>query len=404
MRASEFLPEVGDKMSRINLDQSLVNTPPAWKKFISLLPPQLAREFVDERPVPNQEDIDWFTPLRLTNPQPVTVSVADLLKHPENQGTIGRSPDDVITAVNQQWGLKIPSGKKYDPNPARYRAYAQMTSGTASPSVAVDGVIIFGAGRFVAAALRGDKTMRVWSMARKQGVAEGSLNEFAPDNSGGDSGRWYTDDELADIIGDDWFEDFDVSHNGFNIDAYGEKAKQNLVDYANSWFDDRGYSVNVMGVEHNDVDHDLKWYIVGSFYNPGFANKGVAEGGAETSWSNDTDTITLQDILELTKHIKQINLPINDNLKSKLLHWEGNPEEIERVNQVTVSNQFPILIMVDEQGQIAWILDGNHRLHKAIQSQAKTIPAKLIRPSNLDDKAKKIFNIKEQGVAEDKLG
>jgi len=128
--------------------------------------------------------------------------------------------------------------------------------------------------------------------------------------------------------------------------------------------------------------------------------QGVAEGGAETSWSNDTDTITLQDILELTKHIKQINLPINDNLKSKLLHWEGNPEEIERVNQVTVSNQFPILIMVDEQGQIAWILDGNHRLHKAIQSQAKTIPAKLIRPSNLDDKAKKIFNIKEQGVAE----
>ena len=129
----------------------------------------------------------------------------------------------------------------------------------------------------------------------------------------------------------------------------------------------------------------------------------VAEGGAETSWSNDTDTITLQDILELTKHIKQTNLPINDNLKSKLLHWEGNPEEIERVNQVTVSNQFPILIMVDEQGQIAWILDGNHRLHKAIQSQAKTIPAKLIRPSSLDDKAKKIFNIKEQGMAEGAL-
>jgi len=129
--------------------------------------------------------------------------------------------------------------------------------------------------------------------------------------------------------------------------------------------------------------------------------QGVAEGGAETSWSNDTDAITLQDILELTKHIKQINLPINDNLKSKLLHWEGNPEEIERVNQVTVSNQFPILIMVDEQGQIAWILDGNHRLHKAIQSQAKTIPAKLIRPNNLNDKAKKIFNIKEQGVAKE---
>ena len=163
----------GDKMSLINLDQSLANTPPVWKKFISSLPPQLAREFVDERPRPDQDDIDFLTPLRLVSPQPVSVRVADLLRHPENQGTIGRSPDDVVAAVNQRWGLKIPSGKKYDPNPARYRAYAQMASGTASPSVMADGVILFGAGRFVAAALRGDETMRVWSMTRKQGVTEG---------------------------------------------------------------------------------------------------------------------------------------------------------------------------------------------------------------------------------------
>jgi len=113
----------------------------------------------------------------------------------------------------------------------------------------------------------------------KQGLAEGLLREFAPSGQGErDSGRWYTDDELADIIGDDWFEDFDVSHDEFNIDTHGEKAKQNLASYANSWFDDRGYNVNVMGVEHNDVDHDLKWYIEGSFHNPRFAEQGVAEG------------------------------------------------------------------------------------------------------------------------------
>jgi hypothetical protein len=33
----------------------------------------------------------------------------------------------------------------------------------------------------------------------------------------------------------------------------------------------------VLGVEHNDVDHDLKWYIVGSFNNPRFAEQGVKE-------------------------------------------------------------------------------------------------------------------------------
>jgi hypothetical protein len=117
--------------------------------------------------------------LRLVSPQPVAVRVADLLRHPENQATIGRSPDDVVAAVNQRWGLKVPSGKKYDPNPARYRAYAQMTSSTASPSVMADGVILFGAGRFVAAALRGDETMRVWSMTRKPGVSEGWRENLA---------------------------------------------------------------------------------------------------------------------------------------------------------------------------------------------------------------------------------
>jgi len=162
----------GDKMSRIDLGSALANTAPEWQKFVNSLPPQLAREFVDERPRPDQDDIDFLTPLRLISPQPVSVRVADLLRHPENQATIGRSPDDVVAAVNQRWGLKVPSGKKYDPNPARYRAYAQMAPGTASPSVMADGVILFGAGRFVAAALRGDETMRVWSMTRKPGVSE----------------------------------------------------------------------------------------------------------------------------------------------------------------------------------------------------------------------------------------
>jgi len=135
----------------------------------------------------------------------------------------------------------------------------------------------------------------------KQGMAEG-LNEFAPSSQGGgNSGRWYTDDELADIIGDDWFEDFDVSHDGFNIDTHGEKAKQNLVGYANSWFDDRGYNVNVMGVEHNDVDHDLKWYIVGSFHNPRFANEGVTEASLSTMRDFFAGDEKARDPYEITK-------------------------------------------------------------------------------------------------------
>jgi hypothetical protein len=131
---------------------------------------------------------------------------------------------------------------------------------------------------------------QIYGLMKQHGISEGSLNEFAlPGGGDGDSGRWYTDDELADIIGDDWFQDFDVSHDEFNIDAYGEKAKQNLASYANSWFDDRGYNVNVLGVEHNDVDHDLKWYIVGSFQNDNFAKKDVPENSYKNSQAYRAD-------------------------------------------------------------------------------------------------------------------
>jgi hypothetical protein len=151
------------------------------------------------------------------------------------------------------------------------------------------------------------------------GVTQGSLKEFAPGGQdASDSGRWYTDDQLADIIGDDWFEDFDVSNDGFNIDAHGEKAKQNLVDYANTWFDDRGYNVNVLGVEHNEVDHNLKWYIVGSFHNPGFANKGVAEGFLNESAYEEAWELISQPVPEIQQFVKQLGLAQDDTTAKQI--------------------------------------------------------------------------------------
>ena len=114
------------------------------------------------------------------------------------------------------------------------------------------------------------------------------------------------------------------------------------------------------------------------------------QGGKDTSWTKDGETITLDDILELTKDVKITNYPTED-LVDIVLNWEDNPEEIEKISQVEVSSQYPILIMVDEQDDIQWILDGNHRTQKALRSKSDTIPAKLIKPSNLNYKAKKIL-------------
>jgi hypothetical protein len=121
----------------------------------------------------------------------------------------------------------------------------------------------------------------------------------------------------------------------------------------------------------------------------------VNEQGADTSWIGaDNEIITLQDILELTKNIKIVNLP-TEKLAPIVLNWNDNPEEIERISQVEISTQYPILVMVDEQNKIQWILDGNHRAQKALRAKAKTIPAKLIKPSNLNPMAKKIFGLSE---------
>jgi hypothetical protein len=112
------------------------------------------------------------------------------------------------------------------------------------------------------------KTIRKWRKSRgldEQGGVEG-LNEFAPGNGGGESGRWYTDDQMTDIVGDGWWNDLDVS---------GDIPKQQMIQEAQAWLDDQGYSVQVLNCKLND--DDMEWFIEGSFQNSGFAKKGMAE-------------------------------------------------------------------------------------------------------------------------------
>ena len=125
-----------------------------------------------------------------------------------------------------------------------------------------------------------------------------------------------------------------------------------------------------------------------------YANEIDEGNGADTSWSNDEEKITLQDILELTKDIPIINYPTKElaklpSLKKLVSVW--NPEEIERISQVDVSRQYPILIMVNEYNEVQWILDGNHRAQQAVMNDIPTIPAKLIKPSDLDERSIKMF-------------
>jgi hypothetical protein len=132
---------------------------------------------------------------------------------------------------------------------------------------------------------------------KKQGVAEGSLNEFAPGNGGGESGRWYTDDQMTDIVGDGWWNDLDVS---------GDIPKQQMIQEAQAWLDDQGYNVQVLNCKVND--DDMEWYIEGSFQNSRFAKKGVAEGELDEKSTSQAQFRTMAAAAHNPKFAKKVGI------------------------------------------------------------------------------------------------
>jgi hypothetical protein len=197
--------------------------------------------------------------------------------------------------------------------------------------------------------------------AKAGGLAEVSLNEFAPGSGGGESARWYTDDQITDIVGDGWWDDLDVS---------GDISKLEMIQQAQAWLDDQGYSVDVLNCKVNDDDMD--WFIEGSFHNPGFAKKGVAEGFPQPGESSgkakqfnpnakiQTREMSLDQILSSVKGIPYVNNVIDD-WDAKDYSWGVTKKVIEyaqylQKNPQSVAN-LPPLVVIDGQ-----LNDGAHRL------------------------------------------
>ena len=89
-------------------------------------------------------------------------------------------------------------------------------------------------------------------------LSEG-LTEFAAD---GESGRWYTDDQMTDLVGDGWWQDMDIS--GANIGVLdAEVPKKYMIQQAQHWLKRQGHNVQVLNVRVND--DDCEWYIEGTF-------------------------------------------------------------------------------------------------------------------------------------------
>jgi hypothetical protein len=140
--------------------------------------------------------------------------------------------------------------------------------------------------------------VRVNNCVPAESVAEGSLNEFAPGAGGGESGRWYTDDQITDLVGDGWWNDLDVSGASIGVPD-GNVPKEYMIQEAQAWLDDQGYSVQVLNCRVND--DDMEWYIEGNFHNPGFAKQGMAEGNMPLTRAVDAKGRTQQQWMQAVK-------------------------------------------------------------------------------------------------------
>ena len=99
----------------------------------------------------------------------------------------------------------------------------------------------------------------------------------------------------------------------------------------------------------------------------------------ETSWEDEEGKINIGDVVDyIGDNIRNISV---SDLQNKLkLPLDNVTKEKARIMKADL--QYPI-ILVQEDGEFSYVLDGNHRLEKAIMTGEEYIKAKVLY---LDDK------------------
>ena len=106
------------------------------------------------------------------------------------------------------------------------------------------------------------------------------------------------------------------------------------------------------------------------------------------SWSDDDITITLKEVIE---YLDEKKVPVKkvdtDKLKSILIAANRDPKRLEAADV-----QCPIIVVVDMKGKYKSVLDGNHRLAKAINNDVPTIPVRELDLREAPKDYKSLFN------------
>jgi hypothetical protein len=113
----------------------------------------------------------------------------------------------------------------------------------------------------------------------------------------------------------------------------------------------------------------------------------------ETSWTATKDgkdiTIKISDVQDYIKNNPVIEIPV-DEIKHKCIHLgKTDKETLERSEASDL--KYPIIITNKIGGGYGMILDGHHRLLKAINNDIPTIKAKLLDLNEAPDDFKFMF-------------
>tara|TARA_R110002051_G_scaffold246452_1_gene306143 strand:- start:173 stop:580 length:408 start_codon:yes stop_codon:yes gene_type:complete len=107
--------------------------------------------------------------------------------------------------------------------------------------------------------------------------------------------------------------------------------------------------------------------------------KYITEDWQDTSWENDDDKVTIGEVVDYLGE-KTVPIKVSDLTKQipSLFDDEYRQSVEGRKRIETASLEFPIIV-VKNKGQYKYVLDGNHRLQRAIDDEkVETIKAKIL--------------------------
>jgi len=115
----------------------------------------------------------------------------------------------------------------------------------------------------------------------------------------------------------------------------------------------------------------------------------LVEDFGSTAWElDDGRRVTLAQLLDVIGDLPVVDVPVG-KVEDIIIKKSSGGIESGRLGVADV--RYPIIIVVDDDGVFRYVLDGNHRANKAIDSGLKSIPARLVNIKALPPEMRVVF-------------